>query len=514
MPRSGGLIAERDAMALDPVFLSRIQFALTIGFHYLFPPLTIGLGLLMVIMEGSYLASRKPIYEVMAKFWTKLFALIFAMGVASGIVMEFQFGTNWATYSRFVGDIFGSALAAEGIFAFFLESGFLAVLVFGWDRVSPRMHFFSTLMVSLGSIFSAVWIIVANSWQQTPAGFHVVGEGIMRRAEITAFWEVVFNPSTLERLSHVLIGAFIMGGFFVISVSAYYLLKNRHHEFARRSIAIAMPFVAVFSLTALFSGHSQARNVAKTQPAKLAAFEGNFQSAAAGAPLYLWGMPDEASGTVKAGVAIPGLLSFLVHGDANKPVTALDDPAIVPPGYEMKPDETLRDYWPPVNPVFQLYRIMVALGFFFIALSLLGLIYQWRGKLYKTRWLLWLFVFSVIGPVIANQTGWAAAEIGRQPWIVYGLLKTKEAASVSVTGGEVLASIIMFSIIYIMLTLVWLYVMDAKIRQGPEDAAAGHPVPPEGWLATAARRADAAARDSMTDARREKNPNDRHARED
>ena len=239
----------------DPILLSRIQFALTVAFHYLFPPLSIGLGLLMVIMEGTYMATGNRQYEVMARFWTRIFAIIFAMGVATGIVMEFQFGTNWATYSRFVGDIFGSALAAEGIFAFFLESGFLAVLVFGWDRVSPRMHFFSTIMVSLGSMFSAVWIVVANSWQQTPAGYHIVGSGIDRRAEVTEFWSVVFNPSTVERLSHVLIGAFILGGFFVMSVSAYYLLKRRHEDFARRSFAIALPFAAVFSLAALFSGH-------------------------------------------------------------------------------------------------------------------------------------------------------------------------------------------------------------------------------------------------------------------
>ena len=230
---------------MDVVLLSRIQFALTIMFHYLFPPLTIGMGVVLVYLEGRYLKTREPIYETAARFWTKIFALNFAVGVATGIVMEFEFGTNWAVYSRFVGDVFGSALAAEGIFAFFLESGFLAVLVFGWDRVGPRMHFFSTLMVSLGSIFSSIWIVVANSWQQTPAGYHlvVVGRGGADhlRAEITSFWELVFNPSTIQRLVHVWLGAFVLGAFFIMSISAWYLLKRRHEAFARRSFSGALP---------------------------------------------------------------------------------------------------------------------------------------------------------------------------------------------------------------------------------------------------------------------------------
>src|SRR5689334_9050743 len=214
-------------MDLDVVFLSRLQFAFTIMFHYLFPPLTIGMGVVLVYLEGMYLRTCESIYETAAKFWTSLFAVSFAMGVATGIVMEFQFGTNWAVYSRFVGDVFGSALASEGIFAFFLESGFLAVLVFGWDRVSPRVHLFSTLMVFVGSVFSSVWIVIANSWQQTPAGHRVVGTGEDWRAEIVDFWAMVFNPSSMDRLTHVLLGAFLVGGFFVMSISAYYILKGR-----------------------------------------------------------------------------------------------------------------------------------------------------------------------------------------------------------------------------------------------------------------------------------------------
>jgi cytochrome d ubiquinol oxidase subunit I len=491
-------------MELDPVLLSRAQFALTVGFHYIFPPLSIGLGLLLVIMEGTYMVTGERQYEAMAKFWTKVFALIFAVGVASGIVMEFQFGTNWATYSGFVGDVFGSALAAEGIFAFFLESGFLAVLVFGWERVSPRMHFFATIMVSLGSIFSAVWIVVANSWQQTPAGYHLAQAALGERAQVTDFWAVVFNPSTVERLVHTLIGAFIVGGFFVMSVSAFYLLRRRHEEFARKSIAIALPFAALFSIAALISGHSQAVKVSKTQPAKLAAFEAHFSNKKGGAPMHIFGIPDEQERRVKAGLAIPGLLSFLVHGSWSAPVTALDERAILPPGVKLHPHETLQDYWPPVNLTFQVYHLMVGLGMLFILLTVLGLIFWWRGTLFEKRWFLWILVFAVIGPTVANEAGWASAEFGRQPWIVYGMLKTHDAASKAVSGREVLTSIVMFGLIYLVLLLTWLYVMNSKIRLGPETVEELPPAGPrERWLDTAARRTDAGARDSMTDAREE-----------
>ena len=318
---------------MDVVMLSRIQFALTIMFHYLFPPLTIGIGVVLVYLGARYLRTGDTLYRTAQQFWTKIFALNFAIGVATGIVMEFEFGTNWATYSRFVGDVFGSALAAEGIFAFFLESGFLAVLVFGWDRVGPKMHFFSTCMVSLGSIFSSVWIVVANSWQQTPAGHEIVpvmrdgvpwvvdGE-VVTRAQITDFWAMVFNPSTVNRLSHVLIGCFIMGGFFIMSISAYYILKGRHLEFAKRSFRGALIFATIASLAALVSGHIQAKTVYHTQPAKLAAFEGHFETGRG--DLNLVGWPDEESETVKGSLAVPGGLSFLLFENFEQNVMGLD----------------------------------------------------------------------------------------------------------------------------------------------------------------------------------------------
>ncbi|MAQ13460.1 MAG: cytochrome ubiquinol oxidase subunit I [Sandaracinus sp.] len=450
-------------MDLDPVTLSRAQFALTVMFHYLFPPLSIGLGAILVLLEGTYLKTRDRRYEAAARFFTKLFAVNFAVGVATGIVMEFQFGTNWSTYSRFVGDVFGSALAAEGIFAFFLESGFLAVLVFGWDRVGPKMHFFSTLMVFLGSTFSAVWIVIANSWQQTPAGFHLVGEGAAMRAEITDFWAMIFNPSSMHRLNHVILGSLVQGAFFVMSIAAFYLLKKRHEDFAKRSFTVALVMGAVASVAILISGHAQANAVAVNQPAKLAAFEGHFETGEGGAPLYLFGWPDAEAQEVKAGVAIPGGLSFLIHGDFDTPVDGLDT----------IPD----DEEPPVAVPFVTYHLMVALGMFFIGVTLLGLFLRWRGTLWEKRWLLKVFVVAVIAPYVANQTGWVAAEVGRQPWVVYGLLRTEDAVSPSVPGEHILTSIVLFSLIYLALGALWLVVMNHKIQHGPEDP---DDLPPDG----------------------------------
>jgi len=444
-------------MELNAVFLSRLQFALTVMFHYLFVPMTIGLGPMLVFMEWKALKTGNPLYESMTRFWVKIFGLIFAMGVASGIVMEFQFGTNWATYSRYVGDVFGSALAAEGVFAFFLESSFLGVLLFGWNRVSKKMHFFSTIMVCFGSILSAVWIIVANSWQQTPAGFHIVGEGAMARAEITSFWDVVFNPSSITRLTHTVLGAFMMGAFFVMSVSAYYLLKKRHEEFARACFPIALVFAAVCALGQLATGHASAMVVTKHQPAKLAAFEGVFKTCER-TPLHLFGIPDEEEEIVRMGLAVPGMLSLLAHLDIDKPVAGLD---------QIKPEDR-----PPLQLTFQSYHIMISLGMFFIAQTLVTLWLWWRGLLFSKAWLLKFYVVAVALPFLANQAGWVAAEVGRQPWVVYGLLRTSDATSKSVPAGQILASIILFGILYLCLFLVFAYVLTRKIQAGPDEPKA------------------------------------------
>ncbi len=459
--------------AMDVLLLSRVQFAVTIMFHYLFPPLTIGLALVLVYLGWRWLRTGDPVYQSASRFWTGLFGLTFAMGVATGIVMEFQFGTNWAVYSRYVGDVFGSALAAEGIFAFFLESGFLAVLLFGWGRVSPRFHFFATCMVALGSIFSSVWITVANSWQQTPAGFqiveHVVNGVASPRAEITSLRDVVFNPSSVTRLVHVWLGAAIMGAFFVMSISAWYLLRGRHLEFARRSFGGALLLGTAASVAQVLSGHRNAAMVAEHQPAKLAAFEGHFVSGPGGTPMYLFGWPDEEARTVRAGLAIPGLLSFLVHGDPGTPVPGLDAMA-----------DTWG--WPPVWLSFQSYHAMVAIGVLFALATLYAAWCRWRGTLYTNRPLLWFFVAAVVLAVAANQLGWVAAEVGRQPWIVCptvgpdgtltGGLRTSEALSEAVRAEHVLASLVMFSLIYLLLGALWVYLLDRKIRAGPEPPAA------------------------------------------
>ncbi|UCG53838.1 MAG: cytochrome ubiquinol oxidase subunit I [Candidatus Latescibacterota bacterium] len=475
---------------MDALLLSRLQFSLTILFHYIFPPLTIGLGALLVVMETTYLVTKDQRYRAMGKFWTKIFAVNFAMGVASGIVMEFQFGTNWATYSRYVGDVFGSALAAEGIFAFFLESGFLAVLVFGWDRVSDRMHFFSTCMVALGAVFSAIWIVVANSWQQTPAGFHIVGEGLLARAEITDFWAMVLNPSSVHRLLHVLIGAYLLGGFFVMSVSAYYLLKVRHVDFARKTFFLGLIMATIFSFAAPLSGHFQAMTVSQTQPAKLAAFEGHYQTGTGGSPLVAFGLIDENAEEIRCEVAIPGLLSLLVHGDTQTPVTGLD-------GFP----EADR---PPVAIPFYTYHLMLGLGGYFIFICLVAWLFYLRRRLFSTRWLLWIFVFSAIAPFVSNHAGWIAAEVGRQPWIVYNLLRTSDAVSKAVRGEQVLVSIVLFTIVYLLLFFIWLTILNRKIKTGPEDelTEVAHEPYRSSWIDTVTGLAEPGGA-SMTEARSE-----------
>lgn len=440
---------------MDVEILSRIQFALTVSFHYIYPPLSIGLGLIMVILEGKYLLTKNNEYHVLARFWTKIFALTFGIGVATGIVMEFEFGTNWATYSRYVGDIFGSALAAEGIFAFALESGFLGVLLFGWNRVSPKVHFISTVGVWFGSLFSAVWIVVANSWQQTPSGYHIVGEGLSARAEITDFWAMVFNPSSVERLSHVWIGAFLSGAFLVMSVHAYYLVRGRHVSVSKKAFKIALIVATIGGFAQLFTGHLSADGVAKNQPAKLAAMEGHYDSLAA-ADMYIFGWVNPADQKV-TGLAVPGGLSFLIHQDFEAPVIGLNAfPKDEIPGQ--------------VNAVFQFYHLMVAIGMSIIGLVLLGLIFQWKGKLFDQKWLLQIFAWSVFLPQIANQAGWFAAEMGRQPWVVYGLLRTSDALSKAVTANQVVFSIILFSLVYILLFALFIYLLNKKIKHGPDES--------------------------------------------
>lgn len=439
---------------MDLLLLSRIQFSLTVMFHYIYPPISIGLGVIIVIMETMYMITKNPMYHQMTKFWVKIFGLNFSIGVATGIVMEFEFGTNWATYSRYVGDVFGSALAAEGVFAFFLESGFLAILLFGWDKVSQKMHWISAILVCFGAHFSAIWIVVANSWMQTPAGYHIVGDGLHARAEITDFWAMVFNPSSMQRLSHVVLGAWVMGAFMVLSISAYYLLNKKHVQIAQASMKIGLFLALIATVGQIITGRISAEGVAKNQPTKLAAMEGHY-AANAPADMYLLGQVDEKNEQIN-GIKIPGLVSYLIYGDSNKPVAGLQS---------FKKEDR-----PPVAITFQMYHMMITIGLILFILVLTGVVLFFKGILFDSQWYLKILVPAVLLPQMANQMGWIAAEVGRQPWIVYGLLRTSDALSKAVKADAVLTSLIMFTFIYLLLFVLFIFLLDQKIKQGPQSS--------------------------------------------
>jgi cytochrome d ubiquinol oxidase subunit I len=435
---------------MDAVLLARVQFALTVGFHFLFPPITIGLAWLLVIVETLGWRRRDDSYVRIGRFFGKILGLTFAVGVATGIVMEFQFGTNWAEYSKFVGDIFGAPLAAEGIFAFFLESGFLGLYLFGRGRISKRVHWFSAVMVAFGATLSAFWIIVANSWQQTPAGY-AIRNG---RAELTDFWAAVFNPSTLIRYFHTVDAALVTGAFFMAGISAYLLLKGKEAELARRSLKISLIFGLVVSiLEVLPFGHEHARQVARTQPEKFAAIEGLYMTQT-GAPIVMFAVPTEKPPTLHATIEIPGLLSWLAFGDPNAPVKGLN---------EFPYDEV-----PPLWLTFVSFHNMVILGFYFIVVMAIGTYRLYRKSLWTSRKFLRVLIWSIPLPLIACQLGWIAAEVGRQPWIVYRLLKTTDAVSVSIPAGDILFSIILFSIVYLLLGALYVYLLVRKVQAGPE----------------------------------------------
>lgn len=435
---------------MDAVLLARLQFALTVGFHFIFPPLSIGLAWLLVIIEAIAWKKKDETYEKIGKFFGKILGLIFAMGVATGVVMEFQFGTNWAEYSKFVGDIFGAPLAAEGIFAFFLESTFLGLYLFGRNKVSKGVHWFSILMVAVGATISAFWILVANSWQQTPAGY-VIRNG---RAELTDFWAAVFNPSTLPRFFHTFDASLISGAFLMIGISAYLILKGKETETAKKSMKLALIFGLIVSVLEVFPfGHEHGRQVARTQPEKFAAIQGLYTTQS-GAPIALFAVPFDHPPELKAPIEIPGLLSWLAFGDINAKVKGIN--------------EFPREEIPPLFLTFVSYHNMVLLGMYFIFITALGTFFLWKKKLWGKKKLLKIYVWSIPLPVIACQLGWIAAEVGRQPWIVYKLMKTSEAASITVSAGEILFSIILFGIIYLLLFALFLFILTKEIKHGIE----------------------------------------------
>ncbi|MFT3917439.1 MAG: cytochrome ubiquinol oxidase subunit I [Anaeromyxobacteraceae bacterium] len=452
---------------MDALFLARLQFAVTVGFHFIFPPISIGLAWMVVVIEWLGWKKDDAEYRRLAQLVGKLLAITFAVGVATGIVMEFQFGTNWARYSTFVGDIFGAPLAAEGVFAFFLESTFMGLYLFGRSRLSKRMHWFSALMVAVGSTLSAFWIIVANSWQQTPAGFHVVDlPGGGQRAELTSFMDAVFNPSTMPRYLHTVTAALVTGAFIVAGVSAWHLLRNRGAGFARKGVRIGVAYGLVFAvLEAMPFGHMHAQQVAHTQPAKFAAIEGLYVTQDAKAPMVVFGVPFSSGGPppkpdLAAAIEIPGLLSWLAFGDFNAPVKGLD---------AFPEDER-----PPLWLTFVSFHNMVALGLWFIALMALAAVRLTQGKLEESPRVLKALVWSIPLPVLACQLGWVAAEVGRQPWIVhpgvqadgtsFAGLRTAVAHSATVGVPELLTSFLLFTAIYLGLGALWLTLMIKKTR--------------------------------------------------
>lgn len=433
--------------ALDVVLLSRIQFAMTVAFHFIFPPLTIGLAFLLVIFEWFSWRRKCDIYAWLSVYFGRILGLTFAVGVASGIVMEFQFGTNWAHYSRFVGDVFGAPLAAEGVFSFFLESAFIGLYIYGRDKISPMMRWVSIVMVAIGSTLSAFWILVANSWQQTPAGFKIENG----RAVLTNFSEAVFNPSMWPRFLHTMDAALICGAFFVAGVSAYLLLKKgSDFEPARRAITIAVIIGLAASVTEIFPfGHEHARQVARTQPEKFAAIEGVYKTQT-NAPLTVFAVPENQKPRLRLPVEIPGLVSWLAYGNVNAKITGFD---------HVKPEDR-----PPLFITFVAFHNMVILGTYFVGIMLVSAVALYRRKLFECKWLLRFLVGSVVLPPIAIQLGWIAAEVGRQPWVVYHLLRTADAVSESVRAPQVLASIIMFGIVYAALGALYIYLLVREIR--------------------------------------------------
>jgi len=408
---------------MSALTLARAQFALTVMVHYLYPVLTMGLAVMLVIVASLRLRRPDEVYDRMLRFWSHIFGVVFTGGVATGVVMEFEFGTNWSSYSRFVGDIFGAPLAAEALIAFFLESSFLSILLFGGKRVSRRTHWVATLMVALGATLSAFWIVAANSWQQTPAGFHIVHG----RAELTDFAAAVFNPSTPLRFLHAVLGSWITAAVFVGSLSAYYLLRGRHQEFARRSLRLALAFGLVALAAEVVVGDAHTRQVARTQPEKFAAIE-VLHHTQAGAPLAVVGQPLPE-------VLLPKLLSFMTYFDFDARVIGLD---------AFAPEDR-----PPVTATAMSFHAMLWLGLGLGVVLALGVFLWWRGRLFVSRRYLKVLCYCLPIPFVVNEVGWVTAEVGRQPWSVYRLLRTEDALSRTVPAAHVAISLLMFVVIYI-----------------------------------------------------------------
>jgi cytochrome d ubiquinol oxidase subunit I len=440
---------------MDAETLSRIQFALTASFHFIFPPLSMGLGLMLVIIGIIYVRTKDPKWRRLSFFWVKVYGLIFAVGVATGIVQEFEFGMNWADYSRFVGNVFGSLLAAEGVFAFFLEGGFLGLMLFGGNRLGPRLWLFSIFMVVFGAHFSALWILMANSWMQTPQGFTIVTDPAPTRAVMTDFWQVINTPSFIPRLMHVFMASWTVGAALMLSVSSWYILKKRHVELAKSNLKVALPLFILFaSVNVVIFGANQAVEVTQNQPLKLASMEGLYQSESC-ARMFIVGWVDESTQTT-TGISIPCLLSFLAYQNINATVAGIDSFAPAPT--------------PPINLEFQVYHFMIVMGPALAAIGLLGgLMFAWRRRLYESRFVLWLLVITVFIGEATITAGWWTAEVGRQPWVVYNVLLTVNGVSPLLTAADVVFSLGLFLALYSLLLVLFLYLLNKKIQAGPEE---------------------------------------------
>lgn len=434
---------------MDPLMLSRLQFAAATYFHYLFVPLTLGLSLLIAIMETRYVRTGDEEYRRMARFWGKPFLINFAIGIVTGITLEFQFGTNWSQYSRYVGDIFGSLLAIEATLAFFLESTFIAVWALGWNRLSPKAHAVTAWLVAGASSVSAIWILIANSWMQHPVGY-VIRNG---RAELTDFIGIVTQEFALLTIIHTLSAAYVLGGFFIMGASAWHILRKSNTTFFIRSFKLALVFALTFSALVIVEGHWHGSMVSEAQPAKLAAMESHWETQK-NAPLYLLQVPRlNGNGNAIQALGIPGFLSFLAHHDPSAEVTGLNDF----PASER----------PPVFLTFLSFRVMVGLGFLFLGLT----VYGWfrRNRLEESLRYLKIMLWAIPLPYLANSVGWTVSEVGRQPWIVYGVQRTSEAVS-PIGGLQVAISLLALTAVYTILGLIGFFLMARAIGKGPEPA--------------------------------------------
>lgn len=440
--------------------LARIQFASTTIFHYFFVPVSIGLALIIAIIQTLYVVKDKEIYKKMTKFWGTLFLINFAVGVVTGILQEFQFGMNWSTYSRFVGDVFGPSLAIEGLLAFFMESTFIGIWIFGWNRLSKRVHLLSIWLVSFGTILSAFWILTANSFMQNPVGFEFA-DG---RAQMTSISAILTNPHLWAQFPHVLLTSFLTGAFLVAGISAWKIARKQQLDMFKRSFKIAITIGLVTSVAVLFTGHQQAQYIVQSQPMKLAAAEALWETSSDPASFTVAAKIDPDAKENSYALEIPGILSFFAYNEFSGSLEGMND---LQAKYEKMYGPG--DYIPPVRTLFWSFRAMVGAGTLMLLLSMYGLYALRKDKIQeKTRYLSWM-VFAIALPFIANSTGWLMTELGRQPWVVFGLMKTEDAVSPSVTFNEVLFSLISFTTIYAILAGVSIYLFVRHIKQDDTD---------------------------------------------